>query len=762
MRYVTTSISPFALAMVSTLSIGCGAEQPMQAAMPHAATSAATSLPVASVASPQVAKPAFVNRGGMWLPSQLEKHQETLKLAGFDLEPKALTDPTAAPLGAVASLGGCSASFVSPDGLIATNHHCVTRILQFNSTPTRDLSKLGFLAKTRADEKWAGPTNRVFVTQSFKDVTNEVRAGLDTLPTDRARYDKLEERSKTLVSACEKGRPEIRCTVRSYFGDAQFLLIEQLELRDVRLVYAPPEGVGDFGGEIDNWRWPRHGGDFAFLRAYVSQDQKPADHADTNVPYKPIHHLRVASKPLNEGDFVLVAGYPSRTNRLRSALEIHETLTWEYPRKIAGYEQTIAALEELAKQQPELVVKIHPTQGGLGNALTRTRGFSDGLGKGGIAALRDKEDAALVAWIEADPQRKKAYGDLMGQLAAVIAQTKKTREEDLALGRLATSADMISAALTIVRMVEERDKPDGARDPEYQERNWKRQIQRLNRMTSSYDRAIDVVRLRVFLQALVQMPEGERPGFVTTILGKGKDRPAIDKALADLYKTKLEDEKTRIALFQKMTKAELAKSTDPMIRLAQALRPLYVAMEEREKAYEGAMTLLRPRYIDALQKLRATVLAPDANGTLRVTYGTVQGYRPSAAAPMHRPFTTISQMVAKVTTQEPFRVAANIADAARAKKFGRYASEALGEVPVDFLSDVDTTGGNSGSPTMNSKGELVGLLFDGTYEALPSDVMFLPELTRAIHVDFRYVQWVLDVDGADNVLRELGVTPSID
>jgi hypothetical protein len=199
-----------------------------------------------------------------------------------------------------------------------------------------------------------------------------------------------------------------------------------------------------------------------------------------------------------------------------------------------------------------------------------------------------------------------------------------------------------------------------------------------------------------------------------------------------------------------------------MIKLALALRPMYVASESREKAYEGAMSLLRPRYFDALQQMRGAVLAPDANGTLRVTYGTVRGYRPSAEAPIYAPFTKISEMVAKATDKAPFNAPAKFVDAARAKKFGKYASEALGEVPVDFLSDVDTTGGNSGSPTMNSKGEIVGLLFDGNYEAMASDVVFLPEITRSIHVDFRYVQWVLDVDGADNVLTELGVTPSIE
>jgi hypothetical protein len=491
MSRLTASISPLTILIPSIMFVtGCNEQAPTPTATSNPVSSAAK--PVASATSPVAAsKTPFMNPGGMWVPSQLASQHGALKSAGFDLDPKVLTDPTAAPLGAVVSLKGCSASFVSADGLIVTNHHCVSSMLQFISTPEQDFGKSGYHAKTRADEKWTGQTSRVFVTQSFKDVTTEVRSGIETLPNDAARYDKLEEREKTIVSACEKGRPEIRCTLKSYFGGAQYLLIEQLELRDVRIVYAPPETVGDFGGEVDNWRWPRHGGDFAFLRAYVNTDQKPADHAETNVPYKPPHYLRMASKPLSAGDFVMAAGYPGKTNRLLTAIEVRETLDWAYPKKIATLEQSLAALDALAKKQPKLEVKMQPTVGYFGNGLTRTRGLSEGLGKGGIAAQREKEDASLATWIDADPQRKKAFGDVMSKIASVLDERKKTREEDRALGLMLSNADMFSAAMTIVRMAEERDKPDAARDPEFQERNWKRLEQRLARMTSSYDRAID-------------------------------------------------------------------------------------------------------------------------------------------------------------------------------------------------------------------------------------------------------------------------------
>lgn len=765
MPRLSTPISAFALVAAATAAPGCGADAPTRTTTPNPVVSAAnppTSAAATPAPTPAPGPTTFVNPGGMWLPAQIAGHQDGLKAAGFQLDPKVLTDPTTAPLGAVVSLGGCSASFVSPDGLIVTNHHCVSNMLQFISSKDKKFGTTGYHAKTRADEKWVGPTSRVFVTQSFKDVSTELRAGLDALTDDLARYAKLEERSKALVSTCEKGRPEIRCSVKSFFSGSQYLLIEQLELRDVRLVYAPHERVGDFGGEVDNWRWPRHGGDFAFIRAYVGKDQKPADRADSNVPYKPPHYLRIAKKPLEVGDFVLTAGYPGRTNRLRTALEVRQLLDWDYPWRIAGYEQGLAALDALVKQQPKLETKVGPTVGNLGNGLTRSRGLLEGLGRGGVAAQREKEDSTLATWIDADPARKKAFGDVMGKMAVLIEDLKKTREEDRAINTILSTGDLVWAAMTIVRMAEERDKPDAARDPEFQERNWKRIEQRLVRISASYDRAIDLTLLGVTFERLTKLPEADRPKFISTILGGKLDRAAIDNALANIYKTTLENEQNRVNLFRKAKKAELAKSSDPLIKFALTLWPISQASETRAKKYEGAMSLLRPKYFQALQEMRGSALAPDANGTLRVTYGTVRGYRPKPEAPVYRPFTTISEMVAKVTDKEPFDAPAKFVAAARAKKYGNYVSPSLQEVPVDFLSDVDTTGGNSGSPTLNARGELVGLLFDGNYEAMASDVVFAPEITRGIHVDFRYVQWILDVDGADNVLTELGVTPSIE
>ncbi|MEM9151421.1 MAG: S46 family peptidase [Cyanobacteria bacterium P01_F01_bin.3] len=243
---------------------------------------------------------SYENPGGMWMPGQMTEHTETLDKLGVEFDPKALLDPTSFPLGAVVSLGGCSASFVSDEGLIVTNHHCVQGPLQYNSTPEDNLIKNGFLAKTKGEEKWAGPSSRVFVTKSFKDVTAQILPGLEDITDPTERYAELEKRVKALDEACEERSEQTRCRIASYFEGAQYFEIESLEIKDVRLVYAPDAGIGVFGGEIDNWRWPRHTGDYSFLRAYVAPDGSSAEHSADNVPYKPPHHLKVSTDQLEQ------------------------------------------------------------------------------------------------------------------------------------------------------------------------------------------------------------------------------------------------------------------------------------------------------------------------------------------------------------------------------------------------------------------------------------------------------------------------------
>jgi hypothetical protein len=753
MRHLPTLPIPLLLALAA-----CGnAPPPVTLPPPTTAMPPAT----ATVAEAQPAPhPAFENPGGMWMPAQMAAHAAKLKELGLTIDPAQLTDPTSDTLSAVVSLGGCSGSFVSPDGLVITNHHCVQAALQTNSTADRNLIKDGYLARTRPDELPAGPTARVYVTRAVTEVTDQVLAGIDAIKDDLARFKKIESRQKELVAACEKGRPGVRCSVPSFYEGAQFFQIEQLEIRDVRLVYAPPSGIGNYGGEIDNWRWPRHSGDFSFYRVYVGKDGQPADFSADNQPYHPAHSLKIASKPLEEGALVMVAGYPGRTYSLKTRPEVDEAVGWSYPRRQKYCEDYLAAIDAVASD-PEVKIKANTLVRGLGNTLTNVKGQIEGLVQGGLAAEKAKTDDALRAWIVADASRKGAYGDLLGDIARVFGEHAKHRDADAQVRELAAVPRLVGAASTIVRMAEERAKKDADRDPDYQERNWKRLEQAQTALEKGYNPKLD----RALLVRALERIRDEHdvtPAFAAVMGSTKPSDDAIAKKVDAMYgATKLEPAQERLDLLQKATSADLTASADPLVKLAVALRPHLKAAEDRDEAYTGRMALLKPKYIKALRALKGADIAPDANGTLRITYGTVRGYKPRPDADVYRPFTLLPEVVAKNTGKPPFDAPQALLDAVAQKKVGPYVDAQLHEVPVDFLADLHITGGNSGSATLDGNGQLVGLAFDGNYEAMASDWVFTP-ISRSIHVDIRYVLWVLDaVAGADALLQELGQTPAI-
>jgi hypothetical protein len=532
-------------------------------------------------------------------------------------------------------------------------------------------------------------------------------------------------------------------------------------------VYAPHAGVGVYGGEIDNWRWPRHTGDFAFLRAYVGKDGKPADFSLDNVPYHPPHFLKPASTPLSEGDMVMVAGYPGRTYSLKTAAEVEEAVVFTYPHRIETYAQQIELLEAAAKADPQVAIKAATRLRGLNNYFTNFKGQLEGLTKGGLAAKKKQTEAELQAWIDADPERKGKWGHVLPELAKLHAEQAATRERDTALSELLGASSLLAAAGTVVRAAEEREKPDAERAPAFQERNAKNQEQSMRLLQKRYDPGMDRALLALFLRRAQALPEAAGMGDVLrAFVGKKSGavtQEDLDKTLSDLYaKTKLGDEESRVKLLKTATTKGLKSSKDPFIRLALATRPVEREMEERSRRIAGALTPLRAAYIAALRGFTRGPLAPDANSTLRITFGTVRGYRPGPDAPLYRPFTTVAEMVAKHKDEEPFDAPDAVLAAARSRNFGPYAAAGLSDVPVDFLSDLHITGGNSGSATLNAKGELVGLAFDGNYEAIASDWVFTSATTRTIHVDLRYMAWIMDaVDGADHILQEMGITPSI-
>jgi hypothetical protein len=700
---------------------------------------------------------------GMWMPQQIPEMAARLKALGFKGDAKAFADLSGQPMGAVVSLGGCTASFVSPDGLIVTNHHCVTGGLQFNSTPARNLLAAGYLAKTRGEELPNGPGSRVFVTASVTDVTNAITGNIDAKATDRERYDTIERRIKERVAACEKNGD--RCNIASFFAGLKYFQIAQMEIKDVRLVYAPAEGIGVFGGETDNWRWPRHTGDWSFLRAYVGKDGKPAAYSKDNVPFKPAHWLKISTDGIKPGSLVFVAGYPGRTQRHQTYAQVKETTEWSMPRSIRLAQEQLAILDQLSKDKA-IALRVAGRVQGLNNNLTNQKGMLEGLVKGGSLELKLKREKELEAWIDSDAARQKKYGDVLPALRALQAESEKTREQSAALATLAMSSSYLGAAQTLYRLSVQRPKADIDREQGFQERDWPRIREAQDRMQRTMDATADKALLRWALLIAAGLPDGQRIGAVDQAAGlkagmaKGEAEKAIDGFLQPLFAgTKLGERDFRLGLIEKST-ADLVATKDPFIVLAAAMEPMAEANRETAKNRAGANARLMPRYMEALLAKAGGLVAPDANSTLRVTYGQVKGVDAKDGL-YYKPQTTLAGIAEKQTGEGDFNAPQVQLDAIKAVRAGKktpYLDAALGDVPVNFLSTVDTTGGNSGSPTLNAKGELVGLLFDGTYESVASNYLFEPVRTRSIHVDIRYMLWdMAEVEGAGNLLREMSI-----
>ena len=693
---------------------------------------------------------------GMWVPQQLPDIAGPLQKAGLELAPEQLADLTGNPMGAVVSLGGCTASFVSPQGLVVTNHHCAYGGLQLNSTPQKNLIETGFNAAARADELSAGPNARIYALDSIQDVTAQVKAAIAAAPDAAGRSAALETIEKQLVAACE-AEAGYRCRFYSFSGGNVYRLFKNLEIKDVRLVYAPPRSVGNYGGEIDNWMWPRHTGDFAFIRAYVGKDGKPAAYSEDNVPYQPKHWLKLASQPLQLGDFVMVAGYPGYTARYALAAEFDETAQWAFPTVKRHYENLVALVEAAGAKDADIEVKYASTVKGWQNVLKNYDGQLAGFQRIDASRTKHDEEAKVLAWLRAQGDAGQAALAAHDTLLRLDQADRATRERDLVFGQLRRTG-AIGAAIGLYRLAIERQKPDAQREPGYQERDLPGLEGSLRQMEKRYAPAMDRQLQEYWLREYVKLPADQRIAAVDAWLG-GNDEAAVQAALARLAATELGNTDTRLALL-KADRAALEASTDPAVRFAVAVMPTILAIEQQDKARQGDELLARPLYLQAVADYKASQgesVYPDANSSLRITFGNVQGYTKLDGS-RQPAFTTLEQVAAKATGKEPFDAPQPLLEAIAAKRYGGLADPALGTVPVNFLSDLDITGGNSGSPVMDARGELVGLAFDMNWEAVVSNWVFDPEMTRMIALDARYMRWLLqEVMPAPQVLAELGV-----
>nr|WP_136250556.1 S46 family peptidase [Ningiella ruwaisensis] len=698
-----------------------------------------------------------IAKEGMFTPEQLPLIKNDLAKTGLKISPDSLSNLTDFPMGAVVSLGGCSASFVSPKGLVVTNHHCARGSVQFNSTAENNYLEDGFLAKTLEEELPAAPGSRIYVTEAFSDVTEQVLGDIPASLVGKARFDAITDKRKAIVSECEK-EAGYRCSVSAFFEGKEYKLIKQLEIRDVRIAYAPADSIGKYGGDIDNWMWPRHTGDFAFYRAYVGPDGKPADYSEDNKPYRPEHFLKVSAKGVDAGDFVMVAGYPGSTNRYALLSRVEHVFNWLYPTYIDLISEWIAVIEQAAPEGSDARVKYESSLAGLNNFLKNTKGQLEGAKRVGLVERRKAREAALNEWLSKSESRT-ATAQSIEQLNTLAKESAQADKQEFWYD-FATRPQLLGVAQRLYRLAIEREKPDAAREIGYQQRDMTRFEESLKRIDRRYDPQVDRALWAMYLSRYLQEPEANRVEVLDKALNLDETQ-ALGPQLNRFYEgTSLNDVETRLALMQ-ASKEELEKSDDPFMQLAVALFDESIQRENEAKERAGLLAALQPDYMSAIidwQKENGQVVYPDANSTLRVTYGNVMGGSPKDGL-IYEPFTRLEGITEKDTGTAPFNSPGKQLELIETEKYGPYKLESIDSVPVNFLSDLDVTGGNSGSATLNAQAELVGLLFDGTFESVNSDWDFDPKTTRSIHVDSRYMLWVMEyVDGANNLIDEMSIS----
>ena len=691
-------------------------------------------------------------REGMWEPHQMPLLKKELRAAGFNKNVNSISDLFEFPMNAIVSIGGCSAAFVSPNGLIATNYHCVEgSYLQYNSTKEDDLFATGFTAVNYEDEKPSAPGSRVYITTSSTEITDEVLAGTEEADDYASKAEIIEQNSKNIVSNCEKDS-NIRCRVRSFFSGETYKLEVQTVIKDVRLVYAPPSSIGEYGGEIDNWMYPRHTGDFALLRAYVAPDGSSKEFDQANVPFNPETYLKISAKGVSNGDFVMVIGYPGSTNRLQTFAEINYDLTQGFARSVEFLKRGIELIEENTKGDEAATLKYRGLKSGYENYYKKIAGQFEGSQRFNLLDSEQMKWDEFMRHVEgnATPAEK-------NDLAALLDLIKEQQDRYLA-ERYYGNSSLISYVFRIYKNADERRKPNEERDSGYQERDQNRIKNSIRsaqyRFEAKIDKAIFLDRLQTYKAFDEDL---RRPEFSRALKLDGSHEETI--AVVDkIYSSEFTDPTKMLELFEKSFE-EITALKDPLINF---IKSIYAESKEYEKQFDAERAerqKLRSTFIklskDYYQKINKPLYA-DANGTLRVTYGNVMGLELQDGI-AYKPFTSLEGILEKHQGETPFDAPEQLRSLIKEKDYGTYFAKDVGSVPVNFISDLDITNGNSGSATINKDFELVGLAFDGMIETIISDYKYIPE-ARTISVDSRYLLWNLEkVAEAKNILAEIDI-----
>jgi hypothetical protein len=692
---------------------------------------------------------------GMWMPHQMK--MLNLEKQGLKLDPDDLYKENGTGLmSAIVNMGGGTGSFVSEKGLILTNHHVAFGALQRASDPEHNYLQDGFLAKSYSEEL-PSPGSVARVLLSYEDVTDQINQELTTNMSPIERYNAIDKAKKKLVQKAESGGPDLYASIASAYSGNQYYLYIFKNIKDVRISYAPPRDLGNFGSETDNWMWPRHTCDFTFFRAYVSPEGLGVDYNPENIPYEPKVHLKIASHNLKDGDFTFIMGYPGTTYRNYSTPELMFDVEL-MENSIKERLEYIEFFENASKKSTAIEIKYASMLKGLYNGLKNYRGKLEGFKKADVVNLKKKSDNEFKQWALQDKTLSAEFADIVEKINHFFEDEYKSfywKNRNISyLTSYYRGPAILSQAHMIVRISLESQKPDMERDYAYQERNMPRLKQRIELAERRYDPIIDKEYSLFRLAKLANQPEDRVPGFLKPIIN---ETGGISTWVTEAFnKTKMTDPEFRLSLIMK-SPDELRALKDPIIDLAFKIEKEVSDLREQKKSIDQKRSDLDKVYIKGLLQMNKDRLASDANSSIRFTYGPVKGYAPRDAV-YYEPFTTVKGVIDKDTGEFPFNVPDKIKTLHKNKNFGTYIAPQLEDVPACFLNTTNVTGGNSGSPTLDAYGDVAGLVFDMTYESVIGDYYVIPEWQRVISVDIRYVLFVTDkFSGATNLIEEIGL-----
>ncbi|MBR5828782.1 MAG: S46 family peptidase [Bacteroidaceae bacterium] len=661
---------------------------------------------------------------GMWLPNRIKERIKEMRKMGFKLKADDIySDNKASLKDAVVQFGGgCTGEFISSEGLLLTNHHCGYGSIQMLSSVEHDYLTDGYWAKSRAEELHV-PGLTVSLLVKMEDVTDRLAAG------------------ETARGIIEKETEGNGCTAEIkpiYYGNQQMLYVYRT-YRDVRLVGTPPSSIGKFGGDTDNWVWPRHTGDFSIFRVYANAENEPADYSENNVPYRPARHFEVSTKGIDEGDFTMIYGFPGNTQEYVTADAVDYVAKMANPMKIALRTIRLDIISEAQAKDVATRIAYAAKHANIANAWKKWQGESLGLERLGTAEKKRAYEAEFAAWAADKPQ----YAYLLDSMHAAYNEVIPHYFERELFNESIMGMEFFNYAywLHLGQMRGEKltaDKQAEAREKYLTDHN------------VAIDRAIS---RRMLAEYVARMPKENLPVQLAEALAKHGSAEAVVDHIFD---------NTLLFTEYPLTKEKIA--ADPMVQFvgwfADAL------LKNRDYAYRNlsnvpAIEKWYRTYMKALREFdNERAFYPDANFTLRVAYGTVTGYE-NADGEYHTHLTTIDGIIAKDNPNiYDYDIPQSLRDTYKSKDYGRWAITQNGKksVPVCFLASNHTSGGNSGSPVLNAKGELIGINFDRTWRSTMSDIEFDPSICRNISVDIRYVLFVIDrIGGAGYLIEEMDV-----